>query len=95
MAEYAFINEAAPGPAVLPAVSEANTFRQIKINKLYEEGAAYAQWTSLRELGQTYAVEGGTPVLFERMPASVIDNRVDAYQRYREAFKDLLESEAD
>ncbi|WNF56321.1 dermonecrotic toxin domain-containing protein [Pseudomonas sp. SG20052] len=95
VAEYAFINEAAPGPAVLPAVSEANTFRQIKINKLYEEGAAYAQWTSLRELGQTYAVEGGTPVLFERMPASVIDNRVDAYQRYREAFKDLLESEAD
>ncbi|MFJ7284167.1 dermonecrotic toxin domain-containing protein [Pseudomonas sp. NPDC099000] len=96
VAEYNFINEAPPGPATLPAVSEANTYRQIKIDKLYKkEAAAFAQWTSLSELGQTYAVEGGTPVSFERMPASVIDNRVDAYHRYREAFKDLLAAEAD
>ncbi|MGL6244013.1 dermonecrotic toxin domain-containing protein [Pseudomonas sp.] len=95
LAEYDFINETPPGPATLPAVSEANTYRQLKINKLYEKGAAYAQWTSLSELGQTYAVGGGTPVSFERMSASVIENRFDAYARYREAFKDLLEQEED
>jgi hypothetical protein len=95
VAEYDFINEAPPGPATLPAVSEANTYRQIKINKLYEDHAAYAQWTSLGELGQTYAVEGGTPVSFERIPALVIDSRIDAYHRYRDAFKDLLGEESD
>lgn len=95
VAEYNFINEAPPGPAVLPTVSQANTFRQIKMNKLYEEDAAYAQWTSLREIGQTYVIEGGTPVSFERMPESVIDGRIQAYDRYREVFKDLLGEDTD
>ena len=89
IAEYDFINQTTPGPAALPGVSEDNTFRQIKINKLHRSGA-YAQWTSLKDLGQTYAVEGGTPVSFERLPASVIDSRLAAYNRYRTAFKDLL-----
>ena len=34
-----------------------NTFRQIKINKLYKSGA-YAQLTSLKALGTTYRVRG-------------------------------------
>ncbi|MHC8392554.1 dermonecrotic toxin domain-containing protein [Pseudomonas sp. LB3P93] len=96
VADYNFINEVPPGPATLPAVSEANTYRQIKIDKLYKKGAAaYAQWTSLGELGQTYAINGGTPVSFERMPASVIENRVDAYNRYLDAFKDILDAQTD
>lgn len=94
VAEYAFINNVPPGPTPLPAVSEPNTFRQIKINKLYQSGA-YAQWTSVTELGLTYRVEGGTPVTFERLPASVIENRVDAYSRYLNAFEGLLPEQAD
>lgn len=94
IAEYAFVNDIPPGPTPLPAVSEPNTFRQIKINKLYKTGA-FAQWTSVNELGLTYRVEGGTPVSFERLPASVIENRVDAYNRYLNAFKGLLPEQAD
>ncbi|MHC8346185.1 hypothetical protein [Pseudomonas sp. RT6P73] len=94
--EYRFINDTPPGPATLPAVSEENTYRQIKMNKLYLKTArTYVQWTSLDKLGQTYAVEGGTPVSFERMPASVIESRLDAHTRYREAFKDLLDEETE
>lgn len=94
VAEYEFINEVPSGPATLPEVSEPNTFRQIKINKLYQSGA-YAQWTSLKELGQTYRVEGGTPVSFEWLPASVVANRVDAYNRYLTAFEALLDAQED
>jgi hypothetical protein len=94
VSEYNFINEAPPGPATLPVVSETNTFRQIKMNKLYTSGA-YAQWTSLKELGQTYRVEDGTPVSFERLPASVIENRVEAYRNYLKAFDDILRAQED
>lgn len=94
VSEYNFINETPPGPATLPVVSETNTFRQIKMNKLYTSGA-YAQWTSLKELGQTYRVEGGTPVSFERLPASVIENRVEAYNNYLKAFEDILRAQED
>ncbi|MNP84481.1 hypothetical protein D3C76_1838050 [compost metagenome] len=49
----------------------------------------------MTELGLTYRVEGGTPVTFERLPASVIENRVDAYSRYLNAFEGLLPEQAD
>jgi hypothetical protein len=94
VAKYNFINEAPPGPATLPVVSEPNTFRQIKMNKLYTSGA-YAQWTSLKKLGQTYSVKDGTPVSFERLPASVIENRFEAYNNYLKAFEDILRAQED
>ncbi|MBK5352794.1 hypothetical protein JFU37_09780 [Pseudomonas sp. TH41] len=94
VATYSFINDVPPGQAALPDVAEANTYRQIKINKLYQSGA-YAQFTSLKALGSTYSVPGGTPVSFERLPASVINRRINAYYGYREAFKALLETSAD
>ncbi|CAI8894400.1 NEL domain-containing protein [Pseudomonas sp. IT-P253] len=94
VAAYSFINDAPPGQAALPDVTEANTYRQIKINKLYKSGA-YAQFTSLKALGGTYSVPGGTPVSFERLPASVINRRIDAYHGYREAFKAFLETSED
>jgi hypothetical protein len=90
IAEYAFINEAPAGLATTPAASEANTFRQIKINKLYKSGA-YAQFTSLKELGTTYTTSEGVPVSFELLPAPVIQGRIEAYRGYREAFKDLFQ----
>lgn len=89
VADYAFINSTAPGPAALPQVSRENTIRQIKINKLHQRGA-YAQFTSLNEPGASYHIAGAVPVSFERLPTAVIDKRLDAYLDYQEAFKNLL-----
>ncbi|MCF4997327.1 hypothetical protein GIW70_09430 [Pseudomonas syringae] len=92
VAQYAFINDARPGQAELPPVSTDNTIRQIKINKLYQRGA-YAQFTSLKALGSQYNVPGEVPVSFERLPYSTVDQRVSAYESYRETFSGLLNAD--
>lgn len=87
VAEYAFINDAPAGPAVTPPRgSDDSTLRAIKIPKLHEKGA-YAQWTSLKELGTTYAAPDERPVSFERHNASVIENRIEAFENYRSAIE--------
>ena len=92
-AEFAFINDVPAGRAALPEVSQSNTFRQIKINKLYKSGA-YAQFTSVKALGTQYSLPGEVGVSFERVPVSVIENRISAWEGYNLAFKDLLAEEA-
>ncbi|RON10558.1 hypothetical protein BK659_03345 [Pseudomonas brassicacearum] len=87
VAEYAFINDAPAGPAVTPPRGlDDSTLRAIKIPKLHEKGA-YAQWTSLKELGTTYAAPDERPVSFERHKASVIENRIEAFENYRSAIE--------
>lgn len=88
IADYAFILDVPPGAAELPAVSRENTLRQIKINKLHLRGA-YAQFTSVKVPGARYHVAGEVPVSFERLPAAVIDRRLEAYLDYQQAFEDL------
>lgn len=82
IAEYSFIDDAAPGPAVLPPRgTDDSTLRSIKVPKLHLKGA-YAQWTSLEELGSTYAEPQGQAVSFQRHDAAVIERRIDAYGQY-------------
>ncbi|MNM21883.1 hypothetical protein D3C81_322510 [compost metagenome] len=88
--DFVFINDVPAGRAALPEVSRDNTIRQIKINKLYKSGA-YAQFTSLKTLGTQYGLPGEVGVSFERLPGSVIDKRLSAWQEYQQAFKSLLE----
>lgn len=90
--DYVFINEVPAGRATMPEVSRDNTIRQIKINKLYQSGA-YAQFTSLKALGAQYSLPGEVGVSFERLPESVIDQRLFAWRDYQQAFKNLLEQE--
>jgi hypothetical protein len=91
--DFVFINDVPAGVAVLPEVSRDNTIRQIKINKLHESGA-YAQFTSLKTSGTQYSLPGEVGVSFERLPESVIDKRLSAWQDYQEAFKSLLEQQS-
>ncbi|BFT60985.1 dermonecrotic toxin domain-containing protein [Pseudomonas moorei] len=91
-AEFAFINDVPAGRAALPEVSQSNTFRQIKINKLYKSGA-YAQFTSLKALGTQYSLPGEVGVSFERLPVSVIEKRISSWEGYNQAFRDLLAEE--
>ncbi len=88
VADYDFINHTPPGPAVLPEVSRENTIRQIKINKVYQTG--YAQYTSLKEPAGNYYVAGEVPVSFEWLPATVIDQRLEAFADYSAEFKDQI-----
>jgi hypothetical protein len=91
LADYAFINEARPGPAAIPEASEGNTFRQIKMGKLYKSG--YAQFVSLSRVGTTYYAErGAVPVSFEKLPVHAVNKRFGAYNDYMEAFKEFQSS---
>jgi hypothetical protein len=86
VADYAFIESVPPGPAALPQVSQENTIRQIKINKLHQRGA-YAQFTSVTELGARYHTPDEVPVSFELLPTTVIEKRIEAYRDYQKAFE--------
>ncbi|QHF42071.1 hypothetical protein PspS34_02740 [Pseudomonas sp. S34] len=92
-ADFAFINDVPAGRAELPEVSRDNTFRQIKMNKLYKSGA-YAQFTSLKLLGTQFGLSGEVGVSFERLPVSVIEKRISAFAGYKQAFKDVLAEES-
>lgn len=92
-ADFAFINDVPAGRAALPEVSRDNTFRQIKMNKLYKSGA-YAQFTSLKLLGTQFCLSGEVGVSFERLPVSVIEKRISALAGYKQAFKDVLAEES-
>mgnify|MGYP006194572699 CR=1 FL=1 len=82
IAEYSFIDETAPGPAVLPPRgTDDSTLRSVKVPKLHVRGA-YVQWTSLKKLGSTYTEPQGQAVSFQRHDALVIERRIDAYDRY-------------
>jgi hypothetical protein len=92
IADYAFINEALPGPAAMPEVSEGNTFRQIKMDKLYKSG--YAQFVSLSWVGTTYYAEpGAVPVSFEKLSVHTVNKRFGAYNHYLDAFKEFQSSD--
>ncbi|EXF91490.1 hypothetical protein HK44_017820 [Pseudomonas fluorescens HK44] len=85
VAEYAFIDDAPSGPAVIPARgSDDSTLRAIKIAKLHQKGG-YAQWTSLKELGATYVAPDERAVSFERHSASIIENRIETFEGYYKA----------
>lgn len=92
-ADYAFIKDVPAGRAALPQASQENTYRQIKMNKLYKTGA-YAQFTSTKTLGTHYLQPGEVAVSFERLPDSVIEKRLEAWQGYQQAFKSLLDEQA-
>lgn len=85
VAEYGFINDTAPGPAMLPAVVEDSTIRELKISKMHKNG--YAEWISLETLGSTYHMPGEVPVSFEKLPLSAIEQRSAAYERFRAIFR--------
>ncbi|ROM96111.1 hypothetical protein BK658_16285 [Pseudomonas brassicacearum] len=85
VAEYAFIDDAPSGPAVIPPRgSDDSTLRAIKVAKLHQKGG-YAQWTSLKELGATYVSPDERAVSFERHSASVIENRIETFEGYYKA----------
>ncbi|ALI02043.1 MULTISPECIES: dermonecrotic toxin domain-containing protein [Pseudomonas] len=85
VAEYAFIDDAPSGTAVIPPRgSDDSTLRAIKIPKLHQKGG-YAQWTSLKELGATYVSPDERAVSFERHNASVIENRLETFEGYYKA----------
>ncbi|WP_339546622.1 dermonecrotic toxin domain-containing protein [Pseudomonas sp. RA_35y_Pfl2_P32] len=92
-ADFAFVNDAPVGRAVLPEVSRDNTIRQIKINKLHTSGA-YAQFTSVKTLGTQYTLPGEVGVSFEGLPKSVIDKRLSAWRDYEQTFQNLLEQQS-
>ncbi|WP_256345684.1 dermonecrotic toxin domain-containing protein [Pseudomonas sp. PD9R] len=92
-ADFMFVNDVPAGRAELPQASQDNTFRQIKMNKLYKSGA-YAQFTSLKALGTQYSLPGEVGVSFERLPVSVIEKRMSAWEGYCQAFKSLLDEES-
>ena len=60
------------------------------VAKLHISGA-YAQWLSVQELGLTYKEPQGQPVSFQRHDLSVIEQRIDAFQRYQVAVEPELE----
>ncbi|WP_246226465.1 dermonecrotic toxin domain-containing protein [Pseudomonas atagonensis] len=88
VADYSFINDLGSDLAPLPIPEQSNTFRQIKLNKLYVQGA-YAQWSSLKLAGRTYALAGETPVSFEQFLLSTLEARHGAWEAYLAAFADV------
>lgn len=91
VAEYQFIADTAPGQAQTPPRgTDDTTLRQMVVAKLHISGA-YAQWLSVQELGLTYKEPQGQPVSFQRHDLSVIEQRIDAFQRYQVAVEPELE----